>query len=206
MKNEGTKNIILGVLIVGLVSMTVAFAALSTNLSINNTAEVAAQSWDVELANWAKDNSTGTGVDVTTGSIGTTSITGFKFGFSAPGQSITYNFNIVNKGTINAKNTAVTVGTPKCYTKTDGTTKGAEAASCPITFTVNCASTALTTNANGYSSLDLTGTTTGTPVTAGTKACTYTVTLNASNDTTNSYNQPRVLVEGLNVSWDYAQN
>ena len=34
------KNILLGVLIVGIISMTVAFAALSTRLNINGTAKV----------------------------------------------------------------------------------------------------------------------------------------------------------------------
>ena len=207
MKNEGTKNVLLGVLIVGLVSMTVAFAALSTTLKIENTAEVAAQSWDVEIANWA-ESSKGPAVTVTPGTVDSTSVTGYNFAFTEPGQSVVYTFNIVNKGTIAANNTSVTVGTPTCYNYDENATdhKGTPAESCPITYTVNCADTALKTNASGYDVLDLTGTNTpGTPVTAGTKACTYTVTLN-ENSSGNTYNQPRIVVDGLDVIFNYAQN
>ena len=46
------KNILLGVLIAGVVSMTVAFAALATNLKINGTTNIAATRWNVHFQNF----------------------------------------------------------------------------------------------------------------------------------------------------------
>lgn len=50
-----TKNILLGVLIVGVISMTIAFAALSTRLNINGEANVSATSWNVHFQEWSLD-------------------------------------------------------------------------------------------------------------------------------------------------------
>ena len=46
------KNILLGLLIVGIISMTIAFAALTTRLSLNGTANVAATSWNIHFDSW----------------------------------------------------------------------------------------------------------------------------------------------------------
>ena len=48
------KNVLLGVLIVGVLAMTVAFAALATNLTINGTANIAATKWNIRFEDWEK--------------------------------------------------------------------------------------------------------------------------------------------------------
>ena len=76
--NNKNKNILLGVLIVGIISMTVAFAALSTRLNINGTAKVSSFKWQIVIDDWTKVNnvpslvsgSTNTAEEVHAGKIG----------------------------------------------------------------------------------------------------------------------------------------
>ena len=103
------KNILLGVLIVGVISMTVAFAALSTTLSINGTAGIPTTRWDIHFAN-GTDNTSGTHANgkVNKGKIEdvnfqATSITGFTVTLYQPNDEVVYNFDIVNAGTIDAE-------------------------------------------------------------------------------------------------------
>ena len=116
---ENTKNVLLGVLIVGLVAMTVAYAALSTTLRISGTASVPAVSWDIHFANWqlVATNSTAgatfqntavaTPVANLTQSNGT-KVEGINVALYQPGDNVRYTFNIVNAGTIDAKLSGIT--------------------------------------------------------------------------------------------------
>jgi len=56
--NERKKNILLAVLVVGIISMTVAYAALSTTLNINGSASVQNidQSWNIHFAHITNTN------------------------------------------------------------------------------------------------------------------------------------------------------
>ena len=107
------KNILLVVLVIGVISMTVAFAALSTNLRINGTANVAATRWNIHFDNWtmAKPNINVAGVTNTatqtqaatlTPTTNTTLISGLVVNLAQPGDTMSYTFNIVNDGTIDA--------------------------------------------------------------------------------------------------------
>ena len=53
--NEKTKNILLGVLIVGIISMTVAYASLTQNLRINSSVKVQenSTSWNIHFKHLA---------------------------------------------------------------------------------------------------------------------------------------------------------
>ena len=109
--SEKSKNILLGVLIVGLVSMTVAYAALSTSLTINGTANVSATTWDIHFANVAVDTGAGK-TNISNYSLGTldnstsnttgTAIAGLTATLNKPGDKLVVNFDIVNAGTIDA--------------------------------------------------------------------------------------------------------
>ena len=114
MDNGRKKNILLGVLVVGVISMTVAFAALSTNLRINGTANVAATRWNIHFDNWtmAKPNTNVAGVTNTatqtqaaalSQSTNTTLINGLEVNLAQPGDTMSYTFDVVNDGTIDAK-------------------------------------------------------------------------------------------------------
>lgn len=148
--SEKSKNILLGVLIVGLVSMTVAYAALSTSLTINGTANVAATRWDIHFANVAVDTTnTTTGLVYDLGTLdnhaattGTgTLIDDLTVQLNKPGDKLVVNFDIVNAGTIDAKNTT--------FTKT--ISKGSDAAVTTdtndvIRYTIECGTGAAGSN------------------------------------------------------------
>ena len=127
------RNILLGVLIVGVISMTVAFAALSTTLSINGTASLPTTSWNIHFDNGV-DNTSGTHANgkVNKGTItglqfAATSISNFTATLYQPNDEVVYNFDIVNEGTID--------GQLDNFTKT----LTCNSASCDmITYTITC--------------------------------------------------------------------
>lgn len=116
---EKTKNVLLVVLIVGLVSMTVAYAALTQTLTIKSSAKVAASKWDIEFDNLQNvPVATGTGGATNTAEVVTqpeinskTTIQGLSVKFKQPGDTVRYTFDVVNKGDIDAKLGNFTLGT-----------------------------------------------------------------------------------------------
>ena len=103
------KNILLGVLIVGVISMTVAFAALSTTLNINGTAGIPTTRWDIHFDN-GTDNTQSIHANGKTNrgkienvNFQATSITGFTVTLYQPNDEVVYNFDIVNAGTIDGQ-------------------------------------------------------------------------------------------------------
>ena len=114
--SEKTKNILLGVLIVGLVSMTVAYAALSQTLNINGSAKVqGSTSWNVhftteddstkdaiELINYAKLTTAGSTISLAATQVTTPDVT-----LSAPGDKVEFRFDVINEGKINAELSAL---------------------------------------------------------------------------------------------------
>ena len=127
------KMLLGGILILGVISMTVAFAALSTNLSINGTASLPATSWNIHFDNGV-DNTSGTHANgkVNKGTItglqfAATSISNFTATLYQPNDEVVYNFDIVNEGTI--------AGQLDNFTKT----LTCNSASCDmITYTITC--------------------------------------------------------------------
>lgn len=103
--NNTVKNVILAILAVGLIGMTIAYAALTQKLTIDSTAEVNASTWDVHFANLSDPTTTGNPAPTVTTNpnLSAHSITGLDVAFTKPGESVTYNFDIVNAGTIPAR-------------------------------------------------------------------------------------------------------
>lgn len=105
---EKTKNLLIGLLIVGLVSMTVAYAALTQTLTINTSAKVLNKdaSWNVHFNAPVAQTPVGY-ASVATGKelvlSGTTTLQGLEVTLRAPGDAYSYKFDIENEGTINAK-------------------------------------------------------------------------------------------------------
>ena len=121
---EKTKNVLLAVLIVGLVSMTVAYAALSTTLTISSSAKVAATKWDIKITDFAQAATqanlvSGTSEVTVTGPTSTSGVTisGLVVTFKKPGDVAKFTFNLKNEGDINAKLTSFTLGNPAADTK-----------------------------------------------------------------------------------------
>ena len=147
------KNVLLAVLIVGLVSMTVAYAALITNLKLQGTANVAATSWDIHFANVA----VGAGTNLAQGdySLGTldnsaisgsstgTLISGMTATLSKPGDKLEVTFDIKNTGSIDAKLASFTKHISSGSTIDDEDTA---ATNDVVTYTVTCGGSAPATN------------------------------------------------------------
>ena len=120
--NNKVQNVLLGVLAVGLIGITVAYAALTQQLKIEGTAKVAASTWDIHFASLVGDKTGYATLASDTGKFAiqanTTSISGNLGTLKAPGDTITYTFDIVNNGDINAELGTINIGTPTC-TATD---------------------------------------------------------------------------------------
>ena len=120
--NNKIQNIVLGVLAVGLIGITIAYASLSQNLTINGTAKVAAATWDVHFEGMNAGTATGYATLPTTGKLAAsgTSVSGNIGTLKAPGDTITYTFNVKNAGSINAKISSITAPKLTCAPATSG--------------------------------------------------------------------------------------
>lgn len=127
MKNEKTKNILLGVLLVAVLTLTVAYASLSANLYVRSTGKVegASTNWKVEFTE-VSCTASGYAAVTHTLDLNATELSGLIATFKAPGDSVECTFNVENKGQIAAKLQAFTAqGGTLTYTGT-GTTKTAD--------------------------------------------------------------------------------
>ena len=102
-KERKIKTLSLVALIVAVLGLTVAFAALSQQLTISGTARVNTAEWSIHFANLGEAQITGTAKENATPNLSDTSITGLDVSVMKPGDKIVYTFDIVNDGTINAK-------------------------------------------------------------------------------------------------------
>ena len=101
-KERRIKVLSIVALIVAVLGLTVAFAALSETLTINGTANVDAASWDIHFENLTGPDLEGTGKVNDTASLSGTTISNVNMSVTKPGDSVTYYFDIVNDGTIDA--------------------------------------------------------------------------------------------------------
>ena len=115
MDKSKIKNILLIVLVVGLIGMTVSYAAMSQRLNIKSTAKVKASTWDVHFENLSQGIIVGTGNIIKNPVLSNTSIKNLDVELQKPGDSVSYTFDIKNAGTIAAK-----IGEYKVNTSADG--------------------------------------------------------------------------------------
>ena len=101
-KQRKIKSMTVIALIVAVLGLTVAFAALSTTLTINGTANVNTATWDIHFANLTGPDTTGTGASSSEPILDSTTIDNVNMSVTKPGDSVTYYFDIVNNGTIDA--------------------------------------------------------------------------------------------------------
>ena len=121
---EKTKNILIAVLVVGLISMTVAYAAFTQNLTISSSAKVNNTKWDIKIKNFtqaaAQNNLvSGTSEATVSGPTSTsgTTISGLVVTFMKPGDVVKFTFDLANEGDIDAKLNGYTLGEPDTTTK-----------------------------------------------------------------------------------------
>lgn len=109
------KTMLVVVLVVSLLGLSVAFAALSTTLTINGSGLVNPDKWNVKFENLQSATVTGTAVVNSEATLtDDTSITGFNVSLKAPGDAVTYTFDVTNAGDIDAKITSFVKATPVC--------------------------------------------------------------------------------------------
>lgn len=100
-------------LILSIVGISIGFAAMSQNLTISGTAEVVPATWKIKFANLSSPTVAGDAEVTTPPTIqGDTHIGNFAVKLTAPGDSVTYTFDVVNEGTIDAKVTDLVKATP----------------------------------------------------------------------------------------------
>lgn len=132
--NNKVQNVLLGVLAIGLIGITVAYAALTQQLKIEGTAKVASSKWDVHFGTVSAGNAQGYATAGTLAKTGETTIAGDIGTLKAPGDSITYTFDIENAGDINAIIDTVTGG--QRVTCTSATQSVADAVCKDLTYSI----------------------------------------------------------------------
>ena len=120
MENNNGKTIALIALFIGVIGLSIGFAALNTNLTINGSAEVQASTWDVHFENLSSFSKTGNAAEVTAPTIkenngvNSTLIGEYSVTLMTPGDTASYTFDIKNAGDYNARISTVTIPTPTC--------------------------------------------------------------------------------------------
>ena len=112
------RDILIAILIVGIISMTIVYANFTRRLQIISLAKVNNTNWDIHFENLVKNTSQTTdSVKINSEpsiSEGKTIISGFDADFSKPGDKVTYTFDIVNSGDLDAKLYNFVKSTPVC--------------------------------------------------------------------------------------------
>lgn len=123
-KDRGGRILGIIAICIAVAGLTVAYAALSSSLSINGTATVTPAQWGVSFdaaslstPTLANSGLTGAASITTAPTISTTQITGYDLSLTKPGDSVTYTFDVKNTGTIDAKINTFSYLTP-VYTAT----------------------------------------------------------------------------------------
>ncbi len=105
-KQRRIKVLSLCAAIIAVIGLTVAFATLSTTLSVNGTSYLDAAKWGIKFENLSEPVSIGTATTTGTAKIEeskSAEITGINVSLSTPGDKVTYTVDLVNEGDINAK-------------------------------------------------------------------------------------------------------
>ncbi len=142
MKNEKQRTVLLLILVVAILTITVAYAALSTSLRINSSATVRGASWDIHFSGGSV-NGTPTSAPAEGRSVyfdgvptlSTTTISNVRVVLTQPSDSATYSFNIVNNGSIDARLSTLTSMTPTCSPSGTDATKACTYISRTLTYT-----------------------------------------------------------------------
>ena len=102
-KERKVRVLSIAALLVAVLGLTVAFAALSQTLKINGNSTFDTASWDIHFTKTVDMPTQTTGdATFTEPTLSGTTIENFSATLTKPGDSVTYYFDIVNKGTIDA--------------------------------------------------------------------------------------------------------
>ena len=100
-------------LVLSIVGISVGFAAMSTELRINGSANVVPASWKIKFSNLSAPTISGAATVTTAPTIQSdTHIGNYEVELSKPGDSVVYTFDVVNDGSIDAELSTYTFATP----------------------------------------------------------------------------------------------
>lgn len=106
--------IILSIIVIAILSLTIAYAVLSTTLSITGSANINASTWQIEFKPSSYPTETTGSATYTTPTITGTSIGNYSVSLTKPGDSVTMVFAVENQGTLNAEIDSVINSIPTC--------------------------------------------------------------------------------------------
>ena len=117
MKDRKTMIVIIIALIISIIGLGIAFAAFSQTLTINGNATVEATNWEVVFEGMTSASTidipttTGTAQEITRPTIknNATEISTYSVSLQTPGDSVTYNFKVHNKGSFAANLGTLTI-------------------------------------------------------------------------------------------------
>ncbi len=107
MSEKKKRNVIIFTLCTVLLLMTIGYAAFNTFLNINGTTSITSN-WDIRITNITSKAKEGDAYDIEEPSHTDLEAT-FKTGLKSPGDSITYDITVENKGTFNAYLEKITI-------------------------------------------------------------------------------------------------
>jgi len=151
--SNGTKLLVVGALLISVVALSIGFAAFTTSLNISSSAEVSpsSSSFNVSLSTSATSvatgsvSATGTGANGANATLTANRISGLKATFTAPGQSVKYNFYAYNAGSFLAYLNSVVIGSKTC-TAVEGTNQSYVNSACEgISISVKANTSTFTT-------------------------------------------------------------
>jgi hypothetical protein len=118
-KQRNTRTLILVTLIVAVLGLTIAYASMSKVLTIKGSTGLTASTWDIHFENLSEVETTGAAT-ATKPTLSDTTITGFEATVTKPGDSVTFEFDIVNAGTMDAtiKKLTIPLKYKRCYDAT----------------------------------------------------------------------------------------
>lgn len=113
MRNRDKKNIMIIALLVAVVSMSVGFAFLSSEIEVSGTSQITDPKWDVKIVSISSTETEGYGKSLSA-TVENKFSAKFSSEFTMPGDKVTYVINVKNEGTIDAKLNSITI-TPENY-------------------------------------------------------------------------------------------
>ncbi len=126
------KIISIFVLILAVIGLSIAYAAMSEVLSITGTAKMNSADWNIKFNNLSV-NKTGNATFIIP-KLSDTSLLDYEVNLTAPGDSVTFTFDVSNNGNMNAKIGSLDIGDPECIGVGDNSNSDAKIVCNNITY------------------------------------------------------------------------
>jgi len=161
--NNGSKYLLVAALIASVAALSIGFAAMTSTLTIQSSAQVGGGNFDVDFSTSQTSTVTGSVTPTVspttnpkpTGQAATltdTTISGLKATFTGVGQSVTYNFYAYNSGEFLAYLNSVNLGAKTCTAGTGTTQSYVNSACNGISLSVKVGSNTYNTSNTNISS------------------------------------------------------